>query len=240
MGKNLIQQARGKGSPRYRAPSFRWVGRAKLKSIRQGKSTVEGIVTSFIKCAGHSAPLAQIAYEDGELCLMIAPENIRVGDPVVAAETTDVKTGNILQLGHIPDGTMVYNIENMYGDGGKFCRAGGTFAKVVSHSQEGVVVRLPSKKTKTFNGKCRAAIGIVAGGGRTEKPFGKAGKKYHKMKAKNKLYPRVSGASMNAVDHPFGGSRSSRKGRPTTTSKHAPPGRKVGMVGAKRTGRKKR
>ena len=44
---------------------------------------------------------------------------------------------------------------------------------------------------------------------------------------------------MNAVDHPFGGARSGRKGRSTTTSRHAPPGRKVGMIAARKTGRSK-
>ena len=59
------------------------------------------------------------------------------------------------------------------------------------------------------------------------------------MKAKNKLWPKVSGGSMNAVDHPFGNKRSSRKSKAKPTSRNAPPGRKVGMVGAKQTGRRK-
>ena len=59
------------------------------------------------------------------------------------------------------------------------------------------------------------------------------------MKARNKLYPRVSGVSMNSVDHPFGGSSSHTKGRPTQASRNAPPGRKVGKIAPKRTGRKK-
>jgi hypothetical protein len=31
MGKNLVQQARGKGGPRYTAPSFRYLGDAAVK-----------------------------------------------------------------------------------------------------------------------------------------------------------------------------------------------------------------
>ena len=60
------------------------------------------------------------------------------------------------------------------------------------------------------------------------------------MKAKNRLYPKVSGGSMNAVDHPFGNKRSSRKSHARVAPKNAPPGRKVGMIRARRTGRKKR
>ena len=59
------------------------------------------------------------------------------------------------------------------------------------------------------------------------------------MKARNKLYPRVSGVAMNAVDHPFGGSQSSHKGRPTQSPRSAPPGRKVGKIAPRRTGKKR-
>jgi len=134
---------------------------------------------------------------------------------------------------------LIYNIESNPGDGGKLVRSSGTFARVVSQLKNKVVVQLPSKKTKEFNPDCRAIIGSVAGSGRLEKPLLKAGTRHHKMKARNKLYPITSGVSMNAVDHPFGGSKSSHKGRPTTARKNAPPGRKVGMVRARKTGRGK-
>jgi large subunit ribosomal protein L2 len=59
------------------------------------------------------------------------------------------------------------------------------------------------------------------------------------MKARNKLYPKVSGISMNAVDHPYGTSRSSKKGHPTIADRNAPPGRKVGKIRPRRTGMKR-
>ena len=93
---------------------------------------------------------------------------------------------------------------------------------------------------KTFQKNCRANVGIIAGGGRTEKPFLKAGRKYFAMKSKNKLWPIVCGQSMNAVDHPHGGTTSSKKKYSYTVSRHAPPGAKVGAIAAKRSGRKKR
>ena len=82
-------------------------------------------------------------------------------------------------------------------------------------------------------------IGLVAGAGRPEKPFMKAGTKHHKMKARNKLYPIVSGVAMNSLSHPFGGTQSSHKGRPTIAPKNAPPGRKVGKIRPRQTGRTK-
>ena len=145
-----------------------------------------------------------------------------------------------MHLKDIPEGTLIFNIESKPGDGGKFVRASGTNAKVLAQSGKETVVLLPSKKKKTFLNQCRATIGIVAGAGRPEKPFLRAGTKKLKMKQKNKIWPVVSGAAMNAIDHPFGGKRSSRKGRPTIAPKYAPPGRKVGMLKPRRTGRRKK
>lgn len=237
MGKNLIQQARGKGSPRYRAPSFRYKGESKY--AKYGKQTLSGKIIDLIHCQGHSAPLAQIDYGDGGMVLMQAPEGVRVGDKVDMGANVDVKNGNVMPLKNIPEGIAIYNLEALPGDGGKFVRASGGFAKIITKMDDKVVVELPSAKRRTFLSDCRATIGIIAGSGRKEKPFLKAGKRYYAMKAKNKLWPQVSGTSMNSVDHPFGGSSSAVKGGPTQSSRNAPPGAKVGKIAPKRTGKKR-
>ena len=237
MGKNLIQQARGKGGPRYRAPSFRYKGDSKY--AKYGEGTLSGKVTDFIHCRGHSAPLAQIKCGDGSMVLMQAPEGVRVGDKVEMGGNVDVKKGNVMPLKSIPEGIAIYNLEALPGDGGKFVRASGGFAKIITKMQDKIVVELPSAKRRPFLPECRATIGIIAGSGRKEKPFLKAGKRYYAMKARNKLWPQVSGTSMNAVDHPFGGSSSAVKGGPTQSSRNAPPGAKVGKIAPKRTGKKR-
>ena len=237
MGKNLIQQARGKGSMRYRSLSFRYKGASRHKSLSD--ETISGKIIDFIDCPGHSAPLAQIEFDDGELSLMIAPEGMKVGDVINVGGSAVVEKGNTLPLSEIPEGTFVHNIEASPGDGGKFVRASGVFAKVSSQMSDGVMVTLPSKKTKKFGSQCRATIGVVAGGGRVDKPFLKAGNKHFAMKARNKLYPIVSGSAQNAVDHPLGNSRSSRKSKGKPAPKNAPPGRNVGMIRPRHTGRNK-
>ncbi|MFH1439888.1 MAG: 50S ribosomal protein L2 [Candidatus Woesearchaeota archaeon] len=237
MGKRIIAQRRGKGSTTYRGPSFKYKGRAKHPSI--GNSAVKGKIVDIIHCPAHSAPLVRVEYSSGEVSLMIAPENVYVNQ-IIEHGGKNVEVGNILELKYIPEGTFIYNIENAPGDGGKFVRSSGVFARVVAQVGKKTTVLLPSKKQKIFNPNCRATIGIVAGGGRPEKPFLKAGNKFYKMKAKNRLYPKVSGGSMNAVDHPFGNKRSSRKSKARVAPANAPPGRKVGMIRARRTGRKKR
>lgn len=237
MGKRIIAQRRGSGSTAYRAPSFKFKGEAKHKSLSQ--EIGKGIVLDLITCRAHTAPLAVVEFEDGETILMIAPEGIAVGDEV-ETNTHEAKGLNTLPLVDIPEGTAIFNIEGIPGDGGKFVRASGTFAKILAQQNGSVIVQLPSKKNKVFDGKCRATIGIVSGGGRPEKPMLKAGKAYHRAKQRNHLYPTVAGSAMNAVDHPFGNKRTSRKSKNRPTPRNAPPGRKVGMVAARRTGRKKK
>lgn len=234
MGKNLIQQRRGRGSKTYTSPSFRFLGEVKHCSDNK-----ERIVTDIVHCAGHTAPLMEVSNLTGEKSLAFAPESINVGDFITVGKDQGVNLGSVLPLNQIPEGTLVHNIEITPGDGGKMVRASGTFAKVISKTEDAVRVKLPSRKERLFLPHCRAAIGIVAGSGRPEKPFLKAGFKYMKMRARNKLYPQVSGVSMNAVDHPFGGKCSHTKGRPTQAPRSAPPGRKVGKIAPRRTGRRK-
>ena len=234
MGKRLIQQRRGRGTATYRAPSFRYKGAVKHYPLE-----TSGVVVDLIHCAGHSAPLMQVNYLSGENCLSVAPEGIKVGDTITIGGDAEIKRGNVLKLANIPEGTLVHNLEIRPGDGGKLVRSGGSFAKVVAKTESMIKVKLPSNKEKAFLPTCRAAIGIAAGAGRLEKPFMKAGTKFFKMRARNKLYPKVCGISMNAVDHPFGGCHSTHKGRPTLSPRSAPPGRKVGKIAPRRTGRKR-
>jgi len=237
MGKNLIQQKRGKGSSTYRAPSFRYKG--KTSHAKLTDKTIKGTILDIITCQGHTAPLVKIEFENGEKTLMIAPEGIKVGDTIMSGPESKLKTGSSLPLRSIPEGTSIFNIESNPGDGGKFVRTSGTFARIVGKTGAGVTIKLPSNKQKLFNPECRACIGVIAGSGRTEKPFLKAGNRYYAKRAKNKLYPKVSGISMNAVAHPFGSGSSHTKGRPTQASRHSPPGRKVGSIAPRRTGHKR-
>ena len=237
MGKNLIQQARGKGGPTYRAPSFRYVG--KVSHCLALDKTLTGTIIDVVHCAGHSGPLAEIVYDNGEKVYEMAPEGIIVGDKITTGPQAEAEIGNTTQLKNLPEGTPICNIESRPGDGGKFVRASGTFARVVTRTSKEIIIELPSKKQRKFLPECRATVGIVAGGGRTEKPFLRAGTKHFYMKARNKLWPKMSGSAQNAVDHPFGCSRSSRKSKARPVGRNTPPGRKVGLLWPKRTGRKK-
>jgi len=234
MGKNLTQQARGKGGPSFTAPSFRYLGEVRVK---HGVNSAE--VMDIVKSQGHLAPILQVKYNDGTVGLMIAPEGIRTGQLLKFGEGADAELGNTLYLRDVPEGTIVFNIEGMPGDGGKFCRTSGTFGKVLSRTEKSVSILLPSKSIKEFNLNCRATLGIVAAGGRKEKPFLKAGTMAHYRNARKKRFPQMSGSAQNAVDHPFGNKRSSRKSKARPAPQNAPPGRNVGYIRPRRTGQSK-
>ena len=231
MGKNLTQQARGRGGPSFTAPSFRYLGEVRVK---HGVNAAE--VLDIVKSQGQLAPILQVKYNDGTVGLMIAPEGIRTGQVLKFGEGANAELGNTLHLKDVPEGTLVFNIEGIPGDGGKYCRTSGTFGKVLSKSDKAVSILLPSKTIKEFNLNCRATLGIVAAAGRKEKPFLKAGTMAHYRNARKKRYPRMSGSAQNAVDHPFGNKRSSRKSKARPVPKNAPAGRKVGYLRPKQTG----
>ena len=239
MGKNLIQQRRGRGTTTYRAHSFRWKGKAshRMYDETERTSNIRGTVIDLIHCPGHSAPLAKIKYDNNETILEIAPNSIKVSDVVFSGNSAPINSGCTLPLKNIPEGTAIYNIESAPGDGGKFCRSAGSEAKIVSIMPSKVTIVLPSRKKKDFNPECRATIGSIAGSGRQEKPFLKAGPVHHLMRARGKLYPLTSAVAMNAVDHPFGCGRGRHVGKPKNAPRFAPSGRNVGKIHARRTGK---
>ena len=220
MGKNLISQRRGRGSPTYRVPR-------RGKMINVIYKNVDGMVVDIVDDPGRNAPVAKVKYSDGTTDYLIAPRGIKVGD----------RTEFVTTLSKIPIGAQIFGIEIYPHSGPKMCNTPGTFATVLSKDEKRCVVILPSKKTKEIDSTCRASIGTPAGDGLKDKPWMKAGKKWIAMHRRGKLYPRTSAVAMNAVDHPFGGP--TKPGTPKTVSRHAPPGAKVGAWGARRTGRRR-
>jgi large subunit ribosomal protein L8e len=138
----------------------------------------------------------------------------------------------------MPEGTYICNLESKTGDRGSIARASGTSCIIIGHSEDGkkTRVKLPSGTRKAIPSVCRAMVGIVAGGGRTDKPLLKAGNVWHKMKPKRHNWPRVRGVAMNPVEHPHGGGNHQHIGHPSTLRRDAPHGQKVGLIAARRTG----
>lgn len=236
MGKRIIAQRRGRGSFTYKTHGHRYKGNVNF--IRFIKEPKTGRVKNIYNDPGRSAPVAEIKVEDDTIMKIPAPLGLKIND-IVTWGFPKYTSGNMLMLEEIPEGTFINSVEKIPGSGPSFCRAAGTFAKIVSKLKDKIVVQLPSKKNRIFDSKCRAIIGIVSGGGRKEKPIVKAGKMHYIQRARGKLYPRTSGVAMNAVDHPFGCGRGRHIGKTKVPPRNAPPGRKVGLIRARRTGRRR-
>ncbi|MEN7982020.1 MAG: 50S ribosomal protein L2 [Nanoarchaeota archaeon] len=232
MGKRLIVQARGKGSSTYRVSKRVFRYKVQYPAHSEG----EGTVVKLFNSGAHSAPLAKVAHKDGSFYIP-AFKNMFEGQKI-KLNGTEIKEGNIVELKNIPVKTKIYNIESRPNDGGKFIKSGGNSAIVNRIIGDFVFVLMHSKNEKKFKGTCRAIIGVVAGAGRTSKPVVKAGKKYFIKKTKSKLWPRTSAVKMNAIDHPFGSGRA-KNPKSKIAKRNAPPGRRVGLIRPRRTGKKK-
>jgi hypothetical protein len=89
-----------------------------------------------------TAFIALVNYEDGEQAYIIAPQRLAPGDQVVAGRKTDVKPGNAMELGQMPVGTIVHNVEMKPGKGGQLARSAGTYVQVVGRDR-GMVIGPP-------------------------------------------------------------------------------------------------
>ena len=231
MGKRLIPQRRARGGSHYRSPSHRHVD-----DIRIPHYEAEGTIKDLIQAPGRTCPLAVIDFE-GKKSYQLAVEGTRVGQKIELGGT-EVRVGNSLALANIPEGTLVNNIEGQPGDGGKFVKTAGASALVVSRGKV-VVLNMPSGELKEFNPNCRAAIGVVAGGGRIDKPLGKAGKNFHTLRSRSVANKKTKGVAMNAVDHPNGGGSHPHVGGPNCHGRNAPPGQKAGFIAPKKKVKRK-
>jgi large subunit ribosomal protein L2 len=238
MGKRIRVQRRGRGTSVFRASSHKRVAAVRYPSMspKEQKGVIQGQVKDIIHDPGRGSPMVSIKLENGDSYFSVVPEGVYEGQPTQIGDNASVEIGNVIPVGKIPEGTMICNIELSPGDGGKMVRSSGAYATIITHTQDGTIVKLPSKKTRYINDLCRATIGVVSGAGRIEKPFLKAGNKFHLMKAKGHLYPRTRGIAMIAACHPYG---SSKKGgrKVTTVSRNAPPGKKVGLIAARSAGK---
>lgn len=242
MGKRIRVQRRGRGGPTYKASSHKRIAPAQYPLLATRdylEAKLEGVVQDLLHDPGRGTPLAFIRFRNGKTCYTVVPEGVHASQKIQMGGKAPLEVGNILPVGKIPEGTIICNVELRPGDGGKIAKSSGSYATIVGRTSQGTMIKLPSGKTRYVSDHSRATIGIVAGSGRTEKPFLKAGSKFHMMKAKGHKYPRTRGRAMIAAVHPYGSSK--RGARKVTTVSHgAPPGQKVGLIAARGAGKRKR
>ena len=168
--------------------------------FKRNKDGVPGKVATIEYDPNRSANIALINYADGEKRYILAPKGLEVGTVVVSGETTDVKVGNCMEMGNMPEGTTIHNIEMHPGKGGQLARSAGVSAQILGSEEKYVIVRLQSGEVRKFLKKCRATVGAVGNEDHGLVNYGKAGR----MRWKG-VRPTVRGSVMNPNDHPHGG-----------------------------------
>lgn len=220
---------------------FRAASTGKLAPAKYPRFTLseqhEAEVVDIVHESGRDAPLAKVRFENGTWSLFPSVLGTNIGSKLQFGLKSGISSGNVISIQNIPDGTVVCNLEKHFGDGGSLVKSAGSYATVFSHSSDGVTIKLPSGKFTTLHPQNRAMIGVLAGGGVDERPFMRAGVAWRRMRSKGRKYPIVRGVAQAAYVHPHGGGRHQHVGKSSTVSRNAPPGRKVGSIAARKTGR---
>ena len=172
----------------------------RIIDFKRNKDGVPGKVATIEYDPNRSANIALIKYADGEKRYILAPKGLEVGTTIVSGETTDVKVGNCMEMGNMPEGTIIHNIEMHPGKGGQLARSAGVSAQILGSEEKYVIVRLQSGEVRKFLKKCRATVGAVGNEDHGLVNYGKAGR----MRWKG-VRPTVRGSVMNPNDHPHGG-----------------------------------
>jgi len=244
MGRIIRGQRKGRGSI-FTSHTKHRKGAVKLRPLDYAEKNgyVRGVVRELIHDPGRGAPIAKVQFNSPyrykkENFQWTATEGTYTGQFIYCGKKAQLVPGNILPLEQMPPGTVVNQVEKAPGDRSKYARTSGGFAQIVGHI-EGTGktrLRLPSGQKKLVNSGARASVGIVAGGGRIDKPLLKAGRAFHKYRVKRNSWPKVRGVAMNPVEHPHGGGNHQHIGHPSTVRRDAVPGQKVGLIAARRTG----
>jgi len=243
MGRVIRACRKGAGSI-FRSHTKRRKGACRLRvnDYAERSGYMKGVVKEIIHDPGRGAPIAVVSFRNPykfgtKKENFIASEGMFTGQFIYCGKNAAVKMGNVLPLGRLPEGTVVCNVEEHLGDRGTLARTSGGYATIIAHNESGTTrIRLPSGAKKILASKCRAMVGLVAGGGRLDKPMLKAGRAYHKFRVKRNNWPTVRGVAMNPVEHPFGGGNHQHIGHASTAPRDAPAGKKVGLIAARRTG----
>jgi len=118
----------------------------------------------------------------------------------MSGDGAELKPGNTMPMGMMPNGSLIHNIELQKGKGGQMVRSAGASAQLMGKEGEYVLVRLPSSEMRRIRIECMATLGQVGNIDHQNIDLGKAGRK--------RLMgwrPTVRGSAMSPRDHPHGG-----------------------------------
>ena len=206
MKKSGGRNNRGRITSRHRGGGHK--RRYRIIDFKRNKLNIDARVATIEYDPNRSSFIALLHYADGEKRYILAPVGIKVGDRVIAADKTDVRTGNAMPIGNIPLGTLVHNVELKPGKGGQMVRSAGASAQIMAKEGKYTTLRMPSGEMRMVLSVCIATIGQVGNTDHSNIKIGKAGRSRWLG-----IRPQTRGTAMNPVDHPHGGGEGRNKGR---------------------------
>lgn len=193
LGKITTRHHGGRHKRRFRTIDFNF-----------DKTNVPATIKTIEYDPNRTSFISLVAYQDGEKRYILNSEGLKVGDVIVAGhdKNIDIKTGNCLPLGNMPEGTFVNSIQIQPLKPAQMVRAAGSQAQVLGkdESNKYVLVKLPSGEVRKFLLACRAIIGRVSNLDHNLVNLGKAGNSRRRG-----IRPTVRGSAMNPNDHIHGG-----------------------------------
>lgn len=163
-----------------------------------------GEMTSTVKAIEYdpnrNCRIALLINKNGTKRYIICPKGLTVGMTVTDSKAGEIATGNCMEIGNIPEGLMIHNIELEPGKGGQVCRAAGTGAQILGKEGKYAILRLSSGEVRKVLLTCRATVGMVGNEDYNLTSKGKAGRTRWLGER-----PTVRGSAMNPNDHPHGG-----------------------------------
>ena len=172
----------------------------RIIDFKRNKDGIPAKVERLEYDPNRSAFIALVLYADGERRYIIAPKNVKPGDPLASGDDAPIKPGNCLPLRNIPVGSVVHCIEMKPGKGAQIARSAGASVQLVAREGMYATLRLRSGEMRKVLSECRATLGEVSNSEHNLRSLGKAGATRWRG-----VRPTVRGVAMNPVDHPHGG-----------------------------------
>lgn len=185
----------------------------RIIDFKRAQKDVPGKVVAFEYDPNRNLPIALIHYANGAKGYILRPDNLSIGDVVLAGEKAEARPGNCIPLKNIPVGFFVHNVEMYPGKGGKIARSAGCAVQLVSKENGVAILKMPSTELRTLCLDNWATVGRLGNADFRNMEIGKAGRT-----RRLGWRPTVRGMAMNPVDHPHGGGegRSKSGSHPTT------------------------
>lgn len=172
----------------------------RIIDFKRDKNDIPATVSTIEYDPNRSANIALLTYKDGEKRYILAPKGLKVGAIVTSGEKADIIVGNSLEIGNMPEGTIIHNVELKPGKGGQLARSAGVSAQILGIEEKYATIKLASGEVRKVLKNCRATVGQVGNEDHSLVNIGKAGRSRWMG-----IRPTVRGSVMNPVDHPHGG-----------------------------------